>query len=77
MSQSTQIINSLEIIINWWRETSLSVKTDYTEYFTFESSLKSASGLSSSKMDEITKDFPFKLSYLGEDHLYQAGTDYR
>jgi hypothetical protein len=62
MSQSTKIINSLEIIINWWRNTSLSVKTDYTEYFISESSLESSSGLSSNRIDEITKDFPFKLT---------------
>jgi hypothetical protein len=62
MSQSTKIINSLEIIIDWWRNTSLSVKTDYTEYFTSESSLESGSGLSSNRIDEITKDLPFKLT---------------
>jgi hypothetical protein len=62
MSQSTKIIDSLEIIIDWWRNTSLSVKTDYTEYFISESSLEFGSGLSSNRIDEITKNFPFKLT---------------
>jgi hypothetical protein len=62
MSQLTEIINSLEIIIDWWRHTSLSVKTDYTEYFIAESSLENGSGLSPNRINEITKDFPFKLT---------------
>ena len=62
MSQSPPIINSLEIIIDWWRNMSLSVKTDYTKYFISESSLESGSGLSINRIDEITKDFPFKLT---------------
>jgi hypothetical protein len=62
MSQPTEIINSLEIIIDWWRDISLSVKTDYTKYFTSESSLKAGSGLSNDRINEITECLPFKLT---------------
>jgi hypothetical protein len=62
MSQDRTIVESLEIIVDWWRSTSLSTKTDYTEYFKSESSLESGSGLTSIQLDEITKHFPFKIT---------------